>query len=209
MRLTGDFILIAKLLVNLVLDYFRWTQLIPMILGWAFAVVMILGIMLIVFQGSIDAFLESSEPVVERILGPAPESTNAEEATALHLTEDDIVPRILKVWGWLAFAGWILSIIREKMFGPRPPGRLGRKIRISGIAAGLFTAILLITYLLIGNFSGNTMFELMVPFVLLPLLLWGVSAYGLTISYVIDELQKLISKLGVDETGEAVHKTTV
>ena len=58
-----------------------------------------------------------------------------------------------------------------------------------------------------GDFSGNTIFELMVPFLLLPLLLWGVSAYGLTVSFLIGELQKLINKLGIDESGDALHKT--
>lgn len=207
MQIKADFIVIVKLLVNLVLDYFRWTQLIPMVLGWAFAIVMITAIMLVVFQGSIDSFLESTEPMVERVLGPTPESTESEEVTGLHFTEDDIVPWILKVWGWLAFAVWILSIIREKIFGPRPPGKLGRKIKVSGIAAGSITIILLIMYLLMGDFSGNTILELMVPFVLLPLLLWGVSAYGLTVSFLIGELQKLINKLGIDESGDALHKT--
>lgn len=207
MHKTEDFILIGKLLANLVLDYFRWTQLIPMILGWAFAIMMILGISLVVFQGSINAFLENTEPLIERYIGAADESGEAN--TSLSFTGDDIIPWILKIWGWLAFAGWILSIIREKIFGPRPPGQLGRKIKISGIAAGAFSVILLVMYLAIGDSSANTTLELMVPFVLMPLLLWGVSAYGFTVSFVIGELQKLIDKLGVDEPGEAVHKTTV
>lgn len=207
MHKTEDFILIGKLLANLVLDYFRWTQLIPMILGWAFAIVMILGISLVVFQGSINAFLENTEPMIERFIGSATESSDAE--TGLSFTGNDIIPWILKIWGWLAFSGWILSIIREKIFGPRPPGRLGRKIKISGIAAGVFSVILLTMYLAIGDFSGNTTLELMVTFVLMPLFLWGVSAYGLTVSFVISELQKLIDKLGNDEAGNAVHKTTM
>ena len=52
MQIKGDFIEIARVLDNLLLDYFRWTQLIPMILGWAFVIVMIAAIMLVVFPGT-------------------------------------------------------------------------------------------------------------------------------------------------------------
>lgn len=207
-----DFTAIAKLLAKLTLDYVRWTQLIPMIFGWAFVFIMISAIFLVIFQGDIDTLLQRAEPTIERLLGPAPETDStvqsADEASTINLTGNDIIPWIYRIWGILAFAGWIFSIVRTKIFGPKPPRSLKRKIGTAGIAVLIFTGTLLFAFM-IGNFSGNTKAELMIPFILLPILLFIVSTWGLSISHIIDKLHLEIDKLGANKDLEAMSKTTV
>ena len=213
MKNSSDFMLIAKLLAKLGLDYVRWTQLIPMVIGWAFALIMIFGISLVAFQGSIDAMIERAEPTIERILGPVTETpaeeNSPDESATIKLTEDDIVPWIYRIWGGLALLGWIFSIIRTKLFGPKPSRKLKRKIGITAIACIAYTGILILFNLSIGDFSGNTGPELLVFFVLLPILLFIVSVWGLSISHIIDKLHLEIDKFGDDENMEMLSKTTV
>jgi hypothetical protein len=212
MHKTMDFFIIVKLLAKLGLDYVRWTQFVPMILGWAFALLMTLGILLVVFQGGIDTLLERTEPAVERILGPAPgtgtNGISSGDGPGLQFTEDDIVPWVLRVWGWLAFAGWIVSILRTMLFGPRTPWSLRRKIKIAGAGAGSLAGIILTAYLLIGDLSGNTLPQLMVPFILLPAGLWIVSIWSLSVSRFIDFLQATIDRLGNGKEKPDVSFTT-
>jgi hypothetical protein len=213
MKNSSDFVIIAKLLAKLGLDYVRWTQLVPMVIGWAFALIMVFGISLVVFQGSIDAMIQRAEPTIERFLGPAPETTTEEyysdEATTIQVTDDDILPWIYRIWGGLALLGWIFSIIRTKLFGPKPSRKLRRKIGITAIACIAYTGVLILLYLAIGDFSGNTGPELMIFFVLMPFLLFIVSVWGLSISHIIDKLHLEIDKFGDDDNVETVAKTTV
>ena len=212
MKNSSDFVLIAKLLAKLGLDYVRWTQLIPMVIGWAFALIMIFGISLVAFQGSIDTMIERAEPAIERFLGPAPETTaeesSSDEATSIQVTDDEILPWIYRIWGGLALLGWIFSIIRTKLFGPKPPRKFKRKIGITAIACIAYTGILILFNLSIGDFSGNTGPELLVFFVLLPTLLFIVSVWGLSISHIIDKLHLEIDKFG-DDAHNNLSKTTV
>lgn len=213
MKNSSDFVLIAKLLAKLGLDYIRWTQLVPMVIGWAFALIMVIGMSLVAFQGEIDSMLERAEPAIERLLGPAPEApaevSSSDESATIQVTDDDILPWIYRIWGGLALLGWILSIIRTKLFGPKPPRKLKRKIVITAIACISYTGVLILIYLFIGDFSGNTGPELLVPFVLLPILLFIVSVWGLSISHIIDKLHEEIDKFGDDENNEILSKTTV
>jgi hypothetical protein len=212
MNKPADVSIVIKMVIKLGLDYVRWTQFVPMILGWAFALMMIAGMLLVAFQGGIETLLERMEPMVENVLGPAPEaaagSDASEETTSIHVTEDDIVPWVMRIWGGLALAGWMISMIREHLYGPRPVRTLRQKLKIAGYAAGGFASVMLIVNVLIGDFSGNTPAQLMVPFIFLPLGLWVVSAWSLTISYVIDRLQKVVDQFGnTGDTDEPTHTT--
>ncbi len=212
MSIFEDHKIIAKLIANLALDYVRWTQLVPMVLGWAFVIIMVLAMFLIAFQGEIDSLLQRAEPTVERWLGPAPEAsdTQAEHTSGVsNFTEDDILPWIYRIWGGLAFIAWIFSMLRTRIFGPRPPKKLKRKISVTALASLIFIILLFIGSMLLGGFGNNTLLELTVPFILIPILLFIVSAWGLSISHIIDKIQIEIEKFGEKEPLAEQSRTTV
>jgi len=205
---------IAKTLVNLFLDYVRWTQLVPMVFGWIFAVVMILALLLIGLEGEINSLLEKAEPYAVQFFGDAPETPidgeTSAESSSVQITEDEIVSWIYRIWGVLAFIGLLLNIIRTKLFGPKPQKGLRRKIAIAGIGAISYVILLFLGYMLIGDFSGNTLIELTVPFILLPFLLWLVSVWGLSVSHLISKLQLFLDELLIEENSidPMVKRTT-
>lgn len=205
---------IAKTLVNLFLDYVRWTQLVPMVFGWIFAVVMILALLLIGLQGEINSLLEKAEPYAVQFFGDAPEAPIdgeiSAESSSVQITEDGIVTWIYRIWGVLAFIGLLINIIRTKLFGPKPQKGLRRKIAIAGIGAISYVILLFLGYMLIGDFSGNTLIELTVPFILLPFLLFIISVWGLSVSHIINKLQLFLDELLIEENSidPMVKRTT-
>lgn len=194
---------IAKTLVNLFLDYVRWTQLVPMVFGWIFAVVMILALLLIGLEGEINSLLEKAEPYAVQYFGDATETPIdgeiSAESSSVQITEDGIVTWIYRIWGVLAFIGLLINIIRTKLFGPKPQKGLRRKIAIAGIGAISYVILLFLGYMLIGDFSGNTLIELTVPFILLPFLLFIISVWGLSVSHIISKLQLFLDELLIEE----------
>ena len=214
MTFSRDFIIFGKLISGLVLDYIRWTQLVPMIIGWSFALIMVAGLTLITFQGEIDSLLTRAEPYVEQYFGPAPSEPEANETVSnesgiVEFSGDDIIPWILKIWGVLALLGWVIGYFRNKLFGARPAKKLKKKIGIACIAAVLFALAVLILYLMIGGSSGSNNFEIILPFILLPALLMIVSIWGLTVSHVINILLDAIDRIGSDDRPENFIKSTV
>ena len=207
MSISEDHKVIAKVIVHYALDYVRWTQLVPMILGWAFAIVMVLALFLIGFQGEIDALLSGADSTIENWIGVDPETsqTETESSGTVTVTGDTFATWVYRIWGAVALAGWLYSIIRTQLFGPKPPARWKRKIYRAGIASLLFVGFLILGTLIIGGVSGNTHWELMVPFVLLPFLLFVVSFWGISVSHLITKIQNELRK---DEGPKNIHKST-
>jgi len=213
MTLSKDFILFVKLIAGLGLDYIRWTQLVPMIIGWTFALAIVLAMTMVTFQGEIDSLLVRAESYAEQYFGPAPvpetNETQPGGSGTLEFSGDDVIPWILKIWGVLALLGWIFGLIRVKIFGPKPAKSLKKKIGFFSVAAMVFTGIIIFLYLLSGGVSGGSAFETILPFVLMPILLMIVSIWGLTISHVVDILHDVIDNIGQGEKPEDLIKSTV
>ena len=185
--------LLIKTAINLVLDYVRWTQLVPMIIGWAFAIIMVLALFFISFEGQIDSLLQRAEPYAERLLGPAPENTETSGSGTVELSGDDIIPWIYRIWGAIAFAMWILSVIRTKIWGPPKKKGLKRKITLIGLAVISFVVLNLLFFMLIG--TSNTRGELIIALTLPPILLFIVSCWGVGISHFISKIQEWVETL--------------
>ncbi len=197
-----------KTAANLALDYIRWTQLVPMITGWAFALILLLGMSLIAFEGEIDFLLERLEPAAERILGPAPEpdADPDTEQASIHFTDEDVMPWILRGWGMFAFLGWLTGLIRSKFRGPRKPMPLKRKFLLVLTACSALAVLVIILYLLTGDFSANRPGEMIIAFTLPPILLFMVSAWGLGVSHLVDKVQAAITDAGIPQ-GKTEQKT--
>jgi len=196
----NDLLRIGKLLANLVLDYLRWTQLIPMVLCWAFACVMIGGLLLVGFheatQAHPDRFgegLEQAGPVLGPVLdavGPVV-SFMADSGEGLTVEQG-----VIRIWGWLALIGMLLSWLRTAVWGPPNPWPLRRKI---GVAA--FTAVaygLLLSGAIVFFSAEASTLAIVANAVAFPLVLVGISAWGLAVSQLIYTLQREL----VDANGE-------
>ncbi len=192
-----------RLLAGLAIDYFRWTQLVPMITAWTFLVVMVGAMLLVNFQQQSFALVDRGITAYERVFGPIAIDTEAEalsgsetsvpleeaEGGAVTFSDEDFMPWVLKAWGVLALAGWVLGMLLTAVFGPREPMRLKRKLALAAIPAVVCTALFAVAYFFgTEEFHGSAM-GWMLMFTGFPLGVWLVSAYSLAVAHGLDMLR--------------------
>lgn len=205
-----DVIYLGALIIKLGLDYIRWTQLTPVILVWGFMLIMLAGLGFVgVYEmarsnpDTIDALIERVEPLVERFIDPAtePATERDEESVSIQLTEDDIIPWILRAWGILALVGLLMSSIRTWIWGAPERWPLGRKFAVAGIAS------LIAGWAFLGGAAlldpSLRMIHLVVYGALVPLLLFGLSAWALGIGYVVDRVKQAIDAAVAQRTSSS------
>lgn len=167
----------VRMVLSLFLDYLRWVSLTPMVVVWAFYLFTILFMLFVNFQDPIldglergyESYRESYGPVawiegdpsaVEQEEGAEerPEQAASEEEPstneAVEFDGSDIIPWIMRAWGIIALAAWVLSLLRGLIFGPRPPRTMARKRRILYIAVLVGWVLLFVAY-----FFGNTAYQ--------------------------------------------------
>jgi hypothetical protein len=176
---------ILKLLLSWGLGYIRWTQLTPMLLMWGFGLLMLLVLTFVNFQeqtiAALEAFLEwlMQLPVVGKHITPL----LSEESTATHMTENDFKSFVLSAWAVLSLAFMLAGMVVSSLFGPFQPWTLKRKFLIAGAGVVLILAGMAVNYYAVPqNFNGEAS-EWMLNFSLIALLVFGVSAYCLSVSH--------------------------
>src|SRR6056297_3973486 len=201
---------LVRVLIGLGLDYLRWTQFVPMIMAWAFLLLMVGAMLLVNFQERSFGLIESGFGPYEHIAGPiAPEGAPPEgnESRALAFTEAGLKPLVLRAWGLLALAGWLLGMARRLLFGPRPRRSLRHKLVVTAIAGLACTGLFLFAY-----FFGSESFEdpfvhWLLLFIGIPFGVWCVSVWSLTISAGIDWIHdRLGDQPAPRETAAAASK---
>ena len=193
----NNLIRIGKLLANLALDYLRWTQLIPMILCWAFACAMIGGLLLFgaheAMQADPDRFeemLEQAEPVLVPLIDTVAPVVSFMVGRGDGLTAEQWV---IRIWGWLALLAMLLSWLRTAVFGPREPWPFRRKIVIVALAAAVYAVLILAAIVVLG--ADASTLALVLNTIFFPLVLVGVSAWGLGVSHLVSKLQAKLAAL--------------
>jgi len=183
---------LARVLVSVALDYLRWTQLIPMITAWGFLLIMVAAMLLVNFQQQSFDLIDSSVRLYERILGPV-EPVEQPQASAepqpVTWTEDDFKPLMIRIWGLLAAAGWLLGMVSRLLFGQRPRASLGRKLVRAGLAGLVCSALFLFAYFFGSESFEGPFWQWLLLFFGFPLIVWCVSAWSLTIGWAIGRVQ--------------------
>lgn len=203
---------LPRLVAGLALDYVRWTQLVPMILAWAFLLVMVGAMLLVNFQEQSFGLIERGIALYERVAGPiddapegpeppqeadSPEPVEEERDQAgATFTGEDLEPLVLKAWALLALAGWLLGMAYRLLFGR--PLRLGlkRKLLVAGLACAVCTALFLFAYFFGSERFNGSFVGWLALFIGFPLIVWCVSAYSLAISTAVDLAKRAIYRGG-------------
>jgi hypothetical protein len=176
---------ILKLLLSWGLGYVRWTQLTPMLLMWGFALLMLLALTFVNFQQQTLSALES---VLEwltqlRLLGAQMTPLPPGKSTGMHLTTDDFESLVLSTWAVASLALMLVGMVISWLFGPFRPWTLKRKIALAGLGVALLLGGLVANYYAAPhNFNGAAS-AWMLNFSLISLLVFGVSAYSLSIAH--------------------------
>lgn len=151
---------VLGILAGLAPDYVRWTQLVPMILAWAFLMLLVGAMLLLVnFKQQSFELIDSGVRACERLAGPleptdaggrdgdAPAPASASETRAATFTDEDLEPLVLKIWALMALAGWLLGMAWRLLFSRPPRPSLKRQLALAGAACALCTGLFLLAYL--------------------------------------------------------------
>jgi len=206
-RPSTDAVSVPRVLIGLAIDYFRWTQMVPMITAWAFLLVMVGAMLLVNFQQQSFSLIEWGATTYDRVFGPAQaeselptpktgDASDRAEGGAVTFSDEDFMPWVLKAWAIMALAGWLLGMLRAVVFGPREPMRLKRKLVLAAIPAAACAALFAVAYFLGSEEFHGSAAGWMLLFTGFPIGVWLVSAYSLSVTHGLDMFRRWIVQAG-------------
>lgn len=177
------------------LSYLRWTQTVPMVLAWAFALLAMLAALFVGFQEQGFAMLveltDSFPGLSERLRLAVQDSGAATESDGINLTGELLIPWVLRAWGILAALLMVIDWLRQRwQHKERHPTSLRRKLGVAMAVSLVVVGIMVVASIAAGADVG----ESVLPVLLIWVILSGVSAYSLTFSHLIDKIQQALDK---------------
>ncbi len=181
-----------RYLFSILLDFVRWSQMVPMVLAWAFMLIALVAMTIINFQQTSFTFFEWVAGLWERHDWLPVWSTPAYEQTdgSVHITDEQLRPLILKAWGWLSLILLIIDLLRTSLFGVRQARSLRRGLVITALGCAMVGTGFGLNYLF-GNepYQGGP-FGWLVLFIGGPAVVWLISAYSLSVNHLLNGLNR-------------------
>jgi len=116
----------------------------------------------------------------------------SDESTATHMTTSDFKSFVLSAWAVLSLAFMLAGFILSSLWGPFQPWTLKHKILIAGVGVVLLLAGMAFNYFVAPqNFNGEVS-AWMLNFSLICLLVFGVSAYCLSVAHFLAYLNEAL-----------------
>lgn len=187
-----------QLVISLVIDYIRWSQLAPMITVWFFAVLMIFLLYFVDHQDqTVDGMAAVLGWVAELpVVGPSFTEWAENRATedgALHFGGDDFKVAAVKIWVALSLILMVLGWLASLLFGPFQPLTLKRKLAFAGLGSLALVAGFFGVYFLSPGLFNGTAAQWTLNFTGIALLVFLVSAWCLTIAHALGLLSQSLT----------------
>jgi len=182
------------MLLSLGVDYFRWTQLTPMILTWGFALLLLAMLVFVNFQQQVVNVLEYFIEWLMRLplVGPYVSEFLSDQETTVKLGTEDLETFALRAWFVVSLLFMLIGMLLSRWLGPFEVRSLRRKILYAAIGSVLLLGALILNYFAVPeNFNGGVggwMFN----FSLLSLIVFLVSAYSLSIAHALGRLSSAL-----------------
>lgn len=190
-----------QILGSLVIDYFRWSQLAPMITMWLFAALMMFMMFFVNHQEeTVDGIAGVANWVTELpVVGPPFVEwlkSNEVEDGVLHFGGDDFKVAAMKIWALGSLLLMVLGWLANLLFGPFQPATLKRKLAYAGLGSlALMAGFVAVYFLSPGLFNGTTL-PWMLNFAAIALLVFLVSVWCLSIAHVLGLLSRSLAGSG-------------
>lgn len=183
------------------LGYLRWSQMVPMLTAWAFAVIAMLGALLVGFEEEGVGLLIWLNEVAGRVPGlrewvssGLQESGAVTESGGIRLTDEMIVPVVVRSWAILAgvlfAAEWLWRTLTRRE--PAPHWRLRRKLLLALVACLCAVGLAVFGFAAAGAGSAFSGGDAVLAAGIACLVLFIVTAYSLTLSHGIAKLQRML-----------------
>ena len=200
-----------QLLGSLVIDYFRWSQLAPMITIWLFAALMMFMMFFVNHQDeTVDGIAGVVTWVTELpVVGPPFIDwlkSNETENGVLHFGGDDFKVAAMKVWVILSLLLMVLGWLTNVLFGPFRPMTLKRKLGFAGLGSLVLVAGFLGVYFLSPGLFNGTALPWILNFAAIALLVFLISVWCLSIAHALGLLSRsLAGSHSVEVSSEDEH----
>jgi len=192
--MTSDLQGMVRTVAALFIDYLRWTQFVPMLMAWTF---LLLGLGLIALVN----FQEQGVSVAERLillwdryswLPRLDGAVSPTETGGLSLNEEGFRSLVVSFWAGLSLVLFLLSLLRQAIFGPAEPVPFLRKLRWAASCAGLVWLGLVGTYVFGSEtFQGGPLLWFF-AFALACGVVVAVSAYSLGVGALLERVRNAI-----------------
>lgn len=196
---------LLKLTATLAIDYWRWTQLSPLVTIWAFGIAMLAALLFFHVEAQSGDALGSLLPLLEWIarlplIGERfiawLESLAGEDGT---IQLDELKAAGLKAWSLLSLAFMLLALAINWAFGPFKPWSLKRKLGIAGLCC-----LALLASFVAGYFADPEPFngpagQWMLIFSSIALLLLIVNAWCLSIAHLLGLARRAVENSSLGE----------
>lgn len=187
-----------QLIGSLLIDYFRWTQLVPMITLWSFALLMVFMLFFVNHQ---DETLDGVGAIAEwaselPVVGPALLNWAEEKASdddTLHFSGEDLKVGAMRAWAILSLVFMVISWLVSVLFGPFQPWPLKRKLTATGLACVVLMAGFVGVYFLSPETFNGPLSGWLLNFAGIALLIFLVSAWCLSIAHALGLLNRLLT----------------
>ena len=175
-----------KLLLLLGIDYVRWTQIVPMLLVWGIALLMLLTLTGLNFQEQAGFVIENTfqwlmqMPYVGEYI-----VNNFTEGDKLKFNASNVKPLMVRGWIVISLVFMLVSMLVSFMFGPFKLWSLKRKFFYMTICTLLLFAGLMFNYFAGNEVYNGSMAGWMINFSLIPIFVFLVSVYSLTVTHLL------------------------
>lgn len=177
-----------------VLQYLRWSQLLPMILAWVFA---LLGLGMFILLAFEQQAIAGSVFLVELLRGLpgtgwlAAELGAAAEATpsgGVRITSERLTPVVMRFWAWASLILWLLSLVRARVLGLAPRAAVPLRLQLirTALAVLLFFLALGVCLLWSPRVGPQDRLPLLAGSATGAGLLFVVTGYSVVVAWLID-----------------------
>lgn len=181
---------VLRYLVSIGLDYIRWSQMVPMILAWAFILLALTAMTFINFQETSVSILAWLSGIWEKYEWlPSIDLSAYEQADgSIRITDELLQPAILKAWGVISLVLLVIDLLRTSFSGQREHKTLSRKLLIAAIGCAILSVGFLLNYWLSSESYDDGTTGWVTLFIGAPALVWLISAYSLSIGHLLNNI---------------------
>jgi len=188
----------VRILLSLLFDYFRWTQMVPMILLWSMLAAMSFVLLFAYNEDAAWSLLElgvktvQSLPVIGDRFTQWMESQTVDGVFSPDLGTIDYKALALNAWALLSLAFMLTGAVLSRLLGPLPSFTLKHKLALAAAASTVVIVAFAILYFIDREGWGAGFFQMLGSASGMGLVLFVISAWCLTISHALAWLSRAV-----------------
>jgi len=185
-----------QLIASALIDYFRWTQLTPMILMWFGLIGMLLALFFVTNQ---EVGVSMTESVLEWVaslpwIGPRFVQWMEAQQTGGTLDTKSMKSTVLTAWALISVVFMLINWVASILFGPFKPWTLKIKLGLAALVSVLFAGVFSGLFYLSQEILNDPMSKVILVSMGLGIATFVVSAWCLSVAHLLDKLRDLISQ---------------